>query len=93
METVKTRFESFDNPIFQHMKWLDPKVRKDDNAYGRDSLEFLANHFVVPLSLTRFDRKVAVIEWKRFKVNFEDKPVRNETDVKTNMKACFIVQN
>ena len=43
METVKTRFESFDNPIFQHMKWLDPKVWEDDNAYGRDSLEFLAN--------------------------------------------------
>ena len=26
METVKTRFKSFDNPIYQHMKWLDPKV-------------------------------------------------------------------
>ena len=23
METVKTRLESLDNPIFQHMKWLD----------------------------------------------------------------------
>ena len=28
METVKTRFKSFDNPIFQHMKWLDPKYGK-----------------------------------------------------------------
>ena len=52
METVKTRFESFDNPIFQHMRWLDPKVWEDDIVYGRDSLEFLANHFTVPLSLT-----------------------------------------
>ena len=62
METVKTRLESFDNPIFQHMKWLDLKVWKDDNAYGRDSLEFLANHFAVPLLLTRFDYKVEIIE-------------------------------
>ena len=66
MEAVKTRFESFDNPTFQHMKWLDLKVWEDDNAYGRDSLEFLANHFAVRLSLTRFDRKVTIIEWKRF---------------------------
>ena len=86
METVKTRFESFDNPIFQHMKWFDPKVWEDGNAYGRDSLEFLAKHFAVPLLLTRFDRKVAVIEWKRLKTyvkaNFEDKLVHNETDAK-----------
>ena len=59
-EIVKTRFESFDNPIFQHMKCLDPKAWEDDNAYGRDSLESLANHFAVPLSLTKFDRKVAM---------------------------------
>ena len=62
------------------------KVWEDDNAYGRDSLEFLANHFTVPLSLTRFDRKVAITEWKRFKTyvkaNFEDKLVRNEADAK-----------
>ena len=82
METVKTRFESFDNPIFQHMKWLDPKVW-EDNAYGRGSLEFLANNFAVPLSLARFDHKVAIIEWKTYvKANFEDKLVHNETDAK-----------
>ena len=61
VETVKTRFESFDNPIFQHMKWLDPKVCENDDPYGRDSLEFLANDFAVPLPLTRFDHKVAII--------------------------------
>ena len=51
------------------MKWLDLKV-------WEDLLEFLANHFVVPLSLTRFDHKIAIIEWERFKTylkaNFED---------------------
>ena len=62
VETIKTRFESFDNQIFQHMKWLNPKVWEDDNPYGRDSLEFLANHFAVPLLLTRFNHKVAIIE-------------------------------
>ena len=86
METVKIRFESFNNLIFQHMKWLDPKVWEDDNAYDRDLLEFLANHFAAPLSLTKFNRKVAIIEWKRFKtyvkVNFEDKLISNETDDK-----------
>ena len=40
-------FKSFDNPIFQHMQWLDPKVWEDDNAYSRDLIEFLANHFCV----------------------------------------------
>ena len=39
------QFKSFDNPIFQHMKWLNPKVWEDDNAYSRDSIEFQANHF------------------------------------------------
>ena len=108
MKTVKTRFESFDNPIFQHMEWLDPKAWKDDNACDRDSLEFLANDFEVPLSLTRFDRKVAIIEWKRFKTyvkaNFEDKLVRNETDanriwkhvllykIKDFLNLCLLVQ-
>ena len=94
METVKTRFESFDNPIFQHMKWLDLKVWEDDNAYGRDSLEFLANHFMVPLLLTGFDRKVTKIEWKRFKtymkVNFKDKLVRNEMDAKQIWKHVLL---
>ena len=84
--TVKTRFKSFDNPIFQHTKWLDPNVWEDDNACSRDLLEFLANHFAVPLSLTRLNCKVAIIEWKRFKTyvkaNFEDKLVRNEVDAK-----------
>ena len=55
METVKTSFKGFDNPISQHMRWLDPKVWEDDNAYGRDLLKFLANHFAVPLSVTRFN--------------------------------------
>ena len=62
------------------MKWLDLKV-------WEDLLEFLANHFVVPLSLTRFDHKIAIIEWERFKTylkaNFEDSTqVCNEMDVK-----------
>ena len=33
VETVKTRFESFGNSIFQHIKWLDLKVWEDDNVY------------------------------------------------------------
>ena len=73
---------------------MDPKVWEDDNAYGRDSLEFLANHFMVPLLLTRFNRKVAVIEWKRFKTymktNFEDKLTRNETDAKQIQKHVLL---
>ena len=94
MKSVKTRFESFDNPILQHMKWLDPNVWEDDNAYGRDLLEFIANHFAVPLSLTRFDHKFAIIEWKRFKTymkaNFEDKLVRNEMDAKRIWKYVLL---
>ena len=76
------------------MKWLDSKVWEDDNAYGRDSLEFLANHFAVPLSLTKFNHKVAIIEWKRFKTyvkaNFEDKLIRNETDAKQIWKHVLL---
>ena len=94
MKSVKTRFESFDNPIFQHMKWLDPNVWEDDKAYGRDSLEILANHFAIPLSLTRFDHKFTIIEWKSFKTymkaNFEDKLVRNETDAKQIWKHILL---
>ena len=76
------------------MKWLDPKVWEEYNAYGRGSLEFLANHFAVPLSLTRFDHKVAIIEWKRFKnyvkATFEDKLVCNETNAKRIWKHVLL---
>ena len=45
METIQERFESFENPLFQHMSWMDPKLWEEDRSYGNESLTYLGNHF------------------------------------------------
>ena len=35
------RFSSFSDPIYQNIKWLDPKNWEDDVAYGSNQIENL----------------------------------------------------
>ena len=44
-EIFEERFSSFSDPIYQNMKWLEPKNWEDDVAYGSSQIEKLASHF------------------------------------------------
>ena len=77
------RFQSLENPLFEHMSWMDPKVWEDERMYGNESLEYLANHVKVSLEKASFQRQELIPELKRLKIyvksHFESKLIRNET--------------
>ena len=56
METMRERFQSFENALFEHMSWMDPKVWEDERTYGNKYLEYLVNHFKATLEKARFQR-------------------------------------
>ena len=60
-------FSSFSDPIYQNMKWLDPKNREDDVAYSTNQIEKLASHFKDPLMKANFDCRVVDKEWHQLK--------------------------
>ena len=66
-------FSSFFDPVYQNMKWLDPKNWEDDVAYGSNQIEKLASHFKDPLEKANFDRRVVHKEWHQLK-NFAVTP-------------------
>lgn len=54
METMRERFQSFENALFEHMSWMDPKVWEDERTYGNKYLEYLVNHFKATLEKASF---------------------------------------
>ena len=56
METMRERFQSFENALFEYMSWMDPKVWEDERTYGNKYLEYLVNHFKATLEKARFQR-------------------------------------
>ena len=54
MEKMQERFQSFENPLFDHMNWLDPKVWEDERRHRNESLKYLANHFKATLEKASF---------------------------------------
>ena len=60
------RFSSFSDPVYQNMKWLDPK-NWEDVAYGSNQIEKLVSHFKDPLEKANFDRHVVHKEWCQLK--------------------------
>ena len=61
------RFSSFSDPVYQNMKWLDPKNWEDDVAYGSNQIEKLASHFKDPLEKANFDCCFVHKEWCQLK--------------------------
>ena len=61
------RFSNFSDPIYQNMKWLDPKKWEDDVAYGSHQIEKLGSHLKDPLEKANFDRRVVHKEWHKLK--------------------------
>ena len=86
MKTMRERFQSLENLLFDHMSWMDPKVWEDERTYGNESLEYLANHFKVTLEKASFQKQKLIPEWKRLKIYvkslFESKLIRDETNAR-----------
>ena len=61
------RFSSFSDPVYQNMKWLDPKNWEDDVAYGSNQIEKLGSNFKDPLEKANFDHCVVHKEWCQLK--------------------------
>ena len=54
MEKMQERFQSFQNPLFDHINWLDSKVWEDERRHRNESLKYLANHFKATLEKASF---------------------------------------
>lgn len=66
---LSERFASFEEPIFQSMKFYDPKYWDDDDlVYGEDQITCLYKHFEKPLVNQEFDLEKCLKEWKSFKI-------------------------
>ena len=70
LKTILTdRFASFEDPIYQSMKFYNPKIWDDENpAYGEDQIKCIYNHFEEPLLHHNFSLPTALNEWKSFKI-------------------------
>ena len=55
-DSFKTRFASFDEPLFEAMKWLNPANWDTGNQdYGLASLEQISKHFETTLKESNFE--------------------------------------
>ena len=59
---LKAHFVSFEDPIFDEMKWIEPKYWKETAENEINSITTVADQFEISLSLTNFDKKSAVKE-------------------------------
>ena len=67
IKMLKGRFISFEDPIFDEMKWIEPKYWEGTAENEINSITTVADRFEIPLSLTNFDKESAVKEWKKLK--------------------------
>ena len=79
---LKAHFISFEDPIFDEMKWIEPKNWEATAENEINSITTVADRFEIPLSLTNFDKESAVKEWKKLKnhlkVNHKKQLIMNE---------------
>ena len=82
IQMLKARFISFEDPIFDEMKWIEPKHWEKTAENEINSITTVADRFEIPLSLTNFDKESVVKEWKKLKnhvkVNHEKQLIINE---------------
>ena len=82
METMRGRFQSLENPLFE----LDESrsVWVDERTYGNGSLENLANHLKVTLAKASFQRQKLIPEWAHLKIYVKSHLKANSS----GMKQC-----
>ena len=82
IEMLKACFVSFEDPIFDEMKWTEPRYWEETAENEINSITTVADRFEIPLSLTNFDKESAVKEWKKLKnhvrVNHKKQLIMNE---------------
>ena len=82
IEMLKAHFISFEDPIFDEMKWIELKNWEATAENEINSITTVADRFEIPLSLTNFDKESAVKEWKKLKnhvkVNHKKQLIMNE---------------
>ena len=80
--SCKTRFASFDEPLFEAMKWLNPANWDIGNPdYGLADLEQIMKHFETTLKASNFEQYNLRLEWRAFKKLV----ARNYKDVKSTI--------
>ena len=68
MNTYRARFESFNDPIFKAMLWMNPANWDISNPkYGLSHIRFVGFHFKTPLNESNFSIENIDNEWKSFK--------------------------
>ena len=82
IEMLTARLLSFKDPIFDEMKWLEPKYWEETAENEINYITTVADRLEIPLSLTNSDKESAVKEWKKLKnhvkVNHEEQLIMNE---------------
>ena len=82
IEMLKAHFISFEDPIFDEMKWIELKYWEETAENKTNSITSVADRFEISLSLTNFDKESPVKEWKKLKnhvkVNHKKQLIMNE---------------
>ena len=82
IEMLKACFVSFEDPIFDEMKWTEPRYWEETAENEINSITSVADRFEISLSLTNFDKESPVKEWKKLKnhvkVNHKKQLIMNE---------------
>ena len=67
-DLLEHKFADFKEPVFQSMKWFDPKNwQTQDKAYGIEEIKNFYQYFKEALDANGFDNKVVFKEWRNFK--------------------------
>ena len=66
-DLLQERFSDLSSPVFENIKWYNPKQWSNNRTYGIDQLTVLVEHFKEPLSHTKFDAESLFREWKLFR--------------------------
>ena len=66
-KVLQERFGDLDQPIFENMKWYDPKNWENEKTYGQDQISALGKYFKDPLTAADYDETSVMREWKMFR--------------------------
>ena len=65
---LSSKFEEFNQAIFQSMRWIDRKFWDENQELVIEEIFTISNHFSVPLQYQGFQLAQAVKEWKQIKI-------------------------
>ena len=66
--SLTERFDDYDKPILEAMKWFDPINWQCEKTYGISEIEKIYTHFQATLDAAQCDRVKVVNEWVNFRL-------------------------